>query len=224
MIIAIDGPTAAGKGTIAVGLARYFGLAFLDTGRLYRATALVLLENNMNSDSEGDAERAALSLQNANLYELTEKKAIRDEKTGMLASKISAMPGVRKALFDVQRNFAVSPYLRDGSKAKGAVLDGRDIGSVICPDADVKFFVTAKSEIRAERRFKELQEKGKSVTYEQVLEDLIKRDEQDEKRQQAPLKPAKDAIILDNSSLDISSATAEAIRLADERIGKKLFG
>jgi cytidylate kinase len=224
MIIAIDGPTAAGKGTIAVGLARYFGLAFLDTGRLYRATALVLLENNMNSDSEDDAERAALSLQNANLYELTEKKAIRDEKTGMLASKISAMPGVRKALFDVQRNFAVSPYLRDGSKAKGAVLDGRDIGSVICPDADVKFFVTAKSEIRAERRFKELQEKGKSVTYEQVLEDLIKRDEQDEKRQQAPLKPAKDAIILDNSSLDISSATAEAIRLADERIGKKLFG
>lgn len=224
MIIAIDGPTAAGKGTIAVGLARYFGLAFLDTGRLYRATALVLLENNMNSDSEDDAELAALSLQNANLYELTEKKAIRDEKTGMLASKISAMPGVRKALFDVQRNFAVSPYLRDGSKAKGAVLDGRDIGSVICPDADVKFFVTAKSEIRAERRFKELQEKGKSVTYEQVLEDLIKRDEQDEKRQQAPLKPAKDAIILDNSSLDISSATAEAIRLADERIGKKLFG
>ena len=222
MIIAIDGPTAAGKGTIATGLARYFGLAFLDTGRLYRATALVMLENNMDTENEEEAEKAALSLQQANLYKITENPAIRDEKTGMIASKISAMPKVRKALFDVQRNFAVNPYFADGSKAKGSVLDGRDIGSVICPDADVKFFVNADAKIRAKRRFKELQDKGKSVTYEQVLQDLIKRDEQDEKRATAPLKPTEDAIILDNSLLDISSATAEAIKLADERI--KLLG
>lgn len=220
MIIAIDGPTAAGKGTIAIGLARYFGFAFLDTGRLYRATALVMLEKGMDTANEDMAEQAALSLKDANLYKLTENPKIRDEKTGMVASSVSAMPKVRKALFDVQRNFALNPYFPDGSKAKGSVLDGRDIGSLICPDAEIKFFVTASSEQRAKRRFKELQEKGNSVIYEQVLADLLKRDEQDTKRATAPLKPAEDAIILDNSDLDISSATAEAIRLAAKRIGQ----
>lgn len=218
MIIAIDGPTAAGKGTVAIGLARYFGFAFLDTGRLYRATALVMLENGADVNSKKEAEQAALSLRDVNLYELTAKESIRDEKTGMLASKISAIPEVRKALFDVQRNFALYPYFQDGSKAKGAVLDGRDIGSVICPDAEIKFFITADAEVRAKRRFKELQEKGKSVTYEQVLDDLLQRDRQDESRAEAPLRPAPDAIVLDNSGLDISSATAEAIKLASERI------
>lgn len=219
MIIAIDGPTAAGKGTIAIGLARYFGFAFLDTGRLYRATALVMLEKGMDTTNEDEAEQAALSLKEANLYELTNNPKIRDEQTGLIASSVSAMPKVRKALFDVQRNFALNPYFADGSPAKGAVLDGRDIGNVICPDAEMKFFVTANAEIRAGRRFKELQEKGKSVIYDQVLADLLKRDKQDEERAVAPLTPAKDAVILDNSELDISSATAEAIRLAATRLG-----
>lgn len=214
MIIAIDGPAAAGKGTIATGLADHFNFAFLDTGRVYRAVGLAMLEKNLDPADEDLAEEAAVSLSHTNLHTLLANPKIRDEATGLAASIVAARPKVRKALLDVQRNFAHNPYFPDNTKAKGAVLDGRDIGTTVCPDADIKFFVTASDEIRAKRRFKELQLKDKSVIYEHVLADMLTRDKRDRTRNIAPLAPAKDAFILDTSDLDIDAAIAKAIEHA----------
>ena len=214
MIIAIDGPAAAGKGTVAEGLAKHFNFAFLDTGRIYRAVALAMLEKGLDPKNEDLAEEAAVSLSHINLYNILGNPKIRDEATGIAASIVAAQPRVRKALLDVQRNFAHNPYFPDNTKAKGAILDGRDICNTICPEAEVKLFVTASNEIRAKRRFKELQLKDKSVIYEHVLADLLVRDERDRTRGIAPLAPAKDAFILDTSDLDIDAAVAKAIEYA----------
>lgn len=192
MIIAIDGPAAAGKGTLARRLAEHFDLAFLDTGALYRATAC-------RHARTGEAPAVAA----ANLTEADRADPdLRTETTGKLASKVASDPAVRQALLEFQRRFAQQPP--DGKA--GAVLDGRDIGTVVCPDADAKLFVTASVEARAERRYKELAGRSEDVSLSQVRDDLARRDADDASRATAPLKPAADAHLLDTSDLDIEAA------------------
>lgn len=202
MIIAIDGPAAAGKGTLAQNLAKHFHYAFLDTGRLYRAVGYAVLQANEDPSDEHAATREARSFDPKSINKILSNPALRDEATGNAASKVAVIPAVRSALLDLQRNFAKEPFFEDGTPAKGAVLDGRDIGTVVCPDADVKFFVTASAEVRADRRFKELQEAKKPADYDTILKDIKERDERDSKRSTAPLKPAEDAYILDTSNLN----------------------
>ncbi len=194
--IAIDGPAAAGKGTIGRAVAAHFGFAHLDTGLLYRATGRRMLQGL-------DAVEAAQSLRAADL----EADDLRTSEVGQAASRVAAIPEVRAALVDFQRAFA--------RRAGGAVLDGRDIGTVICPDAEVKLYVTAGDDERARRRHKELCEKGHEVTLEEVLNDLRIRDARDSARATAPLKPAEDALLLDTSAMTIAQAVAEAIRAID---------
>lgn len=202
MIVAVDGPAAAGKGTIARRLARELGYAHLDTGALYRAVALRVLDSGIDPD---DAEAAAAAAAGITQKDLADPR-IREDSTAKVASRVSAHPRVRAALLDLQRNFAAHPP----GGAKGAVIEGRDIGTVVCPQADRKIFLDAGVEIRAERRFRELQGRGAKVTREEVLEDLRKRDEADRNRAASPLVPAPDAYLLDTSNLDIDSACAAA--------------
>jgi len=190
MIIAIDGPAAAGKGTLAKRLAAHFDFAFLDTGRLYRAVGYLVLDAGGDPSNEADALRAAKALDPAKLDSVD----LHTEIVADAASQVAAIPDVRKVLLDFQRVFAQTP---PGGKA-GAVLDGRDIGSVVCPGADVKLFVTARPEIRAERRHKELQEKGLESTYPAVLAEIEARDERDRTREVSPLL-AGDAYEIDTS-------------------------
>jgi CMP/dCMP kinase len=204
-LIAVDGPAASGKGTIARAIAKHFGLPHMDTGLLYRAVALNLWRWGGDPASEFEALRACddLGLD-------PDDSELRSEPVSRIASTISAYPSVRSALLKRQQDFASQPG--------GAVLDGRDIGTVIAPEADVKLFVTAAREIRADRRLKELTGRGMQAHYEDVLADLTARDERDSGRTVAPLKPAADAILLDTSSLDPDEAIAEAVRLIEERL------
>jgi len=204
MIIAVDGPTASGKGTISRALAAHYGLPWLDTGLLYRAVGRQLALNGGNPDLEADAVAAC-----AFPDSLLGDPVLRDEATGGLASRVSVHPGVRAALNKRQVDFANQPG--------GAVLDGRDIGTVIAPHADVKLFVTASAEIRAERRFKEMQGRDASVEYETILADIRARDKRDSERADAPLKPAEDAHLLDTGNLTIGAAVQRAIALVDAK-------
>jgi cytidylate kinase len=203
MIIAVDGPAASGKGTIAKALARHYGLPHLDTGLLYRAVGIGVLRSGGDPSSSDDAVAAcrfsAILLDDA---------ALKSEAAGKAASLVSAHPPVRAALFDRQRHFA--------EQAGGAVLDGRDIGTVIAPHADAKLFVTARSEIRAERRHAELLRAGLEVHYDSVLHDIRARDERDSGRSAAPLRMADDAVLLDTSDLGIDEAVAAAIALVEQ--------
>lgn len=204
MIIAVDGTTASGKGTIARALAAHFGLPHLDTGLLYRAVGRQVMLNGSNPDDPSDA-LAACDFPDALLAD----PELRTEVSGGLASRVSVHPAVRQALFERQRAFATRPG--------GAVLDGRDIGTVIAPDADVKLFVVASLEARAQRRFAELCEAGREVTLEAITADLAARDERDANRKDAPLRAAEDAIALETSDIGREAAIAEAIRLVTER-------
>src|SRR5690242_11748703 len=204
-VIAVDGPAASGKGTIARALAEHFGLPHMDTGLLYRAVALNLWRWGGDPANEFEALRAC-----QNLGFAPEDGELRSEAVSEVASRISAYPSVRAALLERQRAFA----RQDG----GAVLDGRDIGTVIAPDADVKLFVTASPEVRAGRRLKELEARGMHVHFDDVLADIRARDKRDTTREVAPLRPAADAIQLDTSDLDVDAAIAEAIRLVGERL------
>ena len=204
-VIAVDGPAASGKGTIARALAAHFELPHMDTGLLYRAVALNLWRWGGDPASEFEALRAADML---NIDPGDEE--LRSEPVSRIASSVSAYPSVRAALLDRQRQFAQQPG--------GAVLDGRDIGTVIAPAADVKLFVTASAEVRAQRRVRELLERGMPAHYEDVLADIRARDARDAGRAVAPLKPAADAIILDTSDLDREAAIGEAVRLVEERL------
>ncbi|MEQ8291074.1 MAG: (d)CMP kinase [Roseovarius sp.] len=197
--VAIDGPAAAGKGTISKAVAAHFGFAHLDTGLLYRATGRRTLDGT-------DPVTAAEQLQAADL----EAGDLRTPDVAQAASRVAAIPEVRRALVDFQRAFA----RREG----GAVLDGRDIGTVICPDAQVKLFVTATDDIRAERRLKELLGTGHDTDYDSVLADLRTRDARDSARAAAPLKPAEDAVTLDTSEMDIDAAVAAAITIVKEAL------
>ncbi|MBL4803676.1 MAG: (d)CMP kinase [Alphaproteobacteria bacterium] len=218
-VIAIDGPAASGKGTLARSLATKLEFAFMDTGALYRATAFELLAAGLSAKDKSDAMDAAKILvkriKNAeNPQDVLENKTLREDKIGKEASKIAAYPVVREALNKLQRDFAADP----GTLYKGAVLDGRDIGTVICPDADLKLFITAKTEIRAERRLKELQSRGIAATYEAVLEDMRERDARDAERETAPMKPADDAVIIDSSDLDAGEMLEKVILLVKQRL------
>lgn len=205
VVIAVDGPVAAGKGTLARRLADRYGYAYLDTGSLYRAVGAKVLRAGGEAADPEIAAKAAESLEESDLH----VKDLRSEAVGLAASKVAAIPAVRAALLDYQRRFASQP---PGGKP-GAVLDGRDIGTVVCPNAAVKLFVTARDEVRAERRYKELIDKGENATFERVLADLRKRDEQDRARSTAPLKPAADAHLLDTSDLAIEAAVTAAVHI-----------
>lgn len=190
MIIAIDGPAASGKGTVAKRLAKYYNLAYLDTGSIYRAIGYNILKNGLDPNNRKVATAAAKNLDISDL----KSEHLYDEGVGAAASIISAIPKVRQLLLDFQKNFAKDP--------KGAVLDGRDIGTVICPQADCKFFISADLDKRAMRRFKQLQTRDNTVIYETVLEDLKRRDFRDRTRKIAPLRPALDAVFIDTSHMD----------------------
>ncbi len=198
MIIAVDGPTASGKGTIAKALAAHFGLPHLDTGLLYRAVGRQVFLDGGNPDDGGDA-LAATSFPDS----LLDDPHLRTEETGGMASRVSIHPAVRQALFDRQRSFA--------TQERGAVLDGRDIGTVIAPEAPAKLFITASVEARAQRRFLEMQERGVEVTLAAIEDDLRRRDERDRNREVAPLVPAPDAMVIDTSALCKDAAIAAAI-------------
>ena len=208
MIIAIDGPAAAGKGTLARRIARHLGFAYLDTGLLYRATGKRVLEAGADPEDARAAEAEARALEPRDL----ERTDLRTDAVAQAASKVSAVQGVRAALLDFQRSFAAHPP----AGAKGAVLDGRDIGTVVCPGADVKLFVTASDEVRAERRFKELQEIDPDVIYARVLEEMRERDARDRSRAVAPLEPAEDAILLDTSALSADEVFAKALDIVQK--------
>lgn len=208
MIIAVDGPTASGKGTISKRLAKHFALPFLDTGLLYRAVGWTLRNQNGDPTSVADALRAC-DFDSSVL----DNEALRSETIGGLASQISAFPEVRAALDKHQKDFAYQP--------DGAVLDGRDIGTVIAPDATVKLFVTATSEARAVRRFEEMVKHGEMVNFDDILADILKRDDRDQNRATAPLKPAADADLLDTTELTIDAAIQQAIALVDAKISRR---
>ena len=193
-VIAIDGPAASGKGTLARRLADHFGFAHLDTGVLYRATAFLVLEQADDPSDPVTAERAAGLVH----PRLLSDPRLRGEAVSAAASVVAAIPGVRRALLDLQRNFAAHPP----KPARGAILDGRDIGSVVCPAAEVKLFITASAEERARRRVEELRQQGAAAILEDVLQDLKERDARDIERRAAPLMAAPDATVIDTTTLD----------------------
>ncbi len=204
-IVAIDGPAGSGKTTLALKLAEHFGLAFLDTGLLYRATAKKLLDAGATADDEAAAEHAASSIAATDLN----PDQLMTEIIGQTASKVAALPAVRVALLDFQRRF--------GDGGKGAVLVGRDIGTVVRPDAKHKIFVTASVEQRAKRRCKQLQERGVAAIYADVLEELCQRDARDRSRVVAPLLQAEDALILDTTDQSIETAFENAKTMIAKR-------
>jgi CMP/dCMP kinase len=210
MIVAIDGPAASGKGTLGRRLAGHFSLAYLDTGALYRAVALGVLEAGGDPSDPAAATLAAKAVKPESLSQ----PALREERVAAAASKVAVHADVRQALLDFQRSFARHPP----PGAKGAVLDGRDIGTVICPEPDVvKFFLHAPVEARARRRLKELQEKGIPAIYSAVLQDMKERDARDSSRGLAALKKAPDAFDLDTSNLDADQVFAAALRFIESR-------
>jgi len=206
MIIAIDGPAASGKGTLGKRLSEHFGFAHLDTGLLYRAVARVMLDRDIDLADRDAAHEVALNLDVTHL----DDPRLRGAQMGEAASVISGYRPVRDALLAFQRQFAAQP--------PGAVLDGRDIGTVVCPHADVKLFITAAPEERARRRHLELQKRGEQIVYETILEDIRRRDERDMNRSTAPLKPAADAIILDTTHLDAEAAFQAALDLVKAKL------
>jgi cytidylate kinase len=203
MIIAIDGPAASGKGTLGKRLAARYGLRHLDTGLIYRAVAQALLDAGRDPNDQPRAIAAAKALDPTRFDEVTLKR----HAIGEAASIVSAMPEVRAALLAFQREFAATP--------PGAVLDGRDIGTVIAPDADVKIFVVASPQARARRRFLELKERGETVNESEILADILKRDERDRSRSVAPLVRAPDAHLLDTTHLDIDAAVRAAVAIVE---------
>lgn len=206
-VIAIDGTFASGKGTLGKGLAAHYGLPYLDTGKLYRATAKAVLDAGGDVESTQDGARGAKSITAEDLSD----PILKSGPIGAAASKVSVHPEVRAALLAFQRDFA----------AKGGILDGRDIGTVICPNADVKLYVTASQEVRAERRHAELTGYGEKLSVDDVLSQLIERDTRDSTRAAAPLKPAEDAHLLDTTGMSIAEVLQAAIEICDAVMSQK---
>ncbi|MFQ5939660.1 MAG: (d)CMP kinase [Alphaproteobacteria bacterium] len=209
MIIAIDGPAAAGKGTLGRRLAEHFGLAYLDTGLIYRAIASKMLQRDLDP---ADPEAAAAVARTLSAEDL-EDPALRGDEAAQAASQVAAIADVRAAVLDFQRAFAAHPP----GGARGAVLDGRDIGTVVCPEADHKLFVTADLEARATRRLQELRERGVESIYARVLQDMAERDARDSQREVAPLVPAVDAFMLDTTEMEADAAFAAALKFITSR-------
>jgi cytidylate kinase len=208
IVIAIDGPAASGKGTLAERLARHFGYPHLESGRLYRAVAAKLLADGQSDPDAETATHVAQDLVDGDLNH----PHLYTEQTGLLASKVAAVPGVRDALLHFQRDFAAQPP----GGADGVVIDGRDIGTVICPNAQHKLFITARPEIRAERRVKQLRQRGVEAIHSRVLQDILERDAMDTQRTKSPLRQAPDAHLLDTSELDADQAFAAALALIQQ--------
>lgn len=204
MIIAIDGPAASGKGTLARRLAVHFGFHHLDTGLTYRAAAHALLQAGLPLDDE---ELAVTVAENIDLGAL-DREVLSAHEIGEAASKVAVLPKLRAALVEAQAAFAARP--------PGAVLDGRDIGTVVCPDADVKLYVTASPRERARRRHAELQAKDSALSFDEILADIAKRDERDMSREDSPLKPAADAHLIDTSAMDIEAAFSQALAIVEQ--------
>lgn len=211
IVIAVDGPAASGKGTLARRLAAHYGFAYLDTGSLYRAVGHAVRQAGGDPSDEAAAVAAARTLDLSRI----DDKAIRTPEAGEAASLVAAIPAVRAAILDLQRGFAANPP----GGAPGAVLDGRDIGTVICPGAPAKLFVIARPEIRAHRRWLELNNSGSGVSEAQVLEDIKERDRRDAERAASPMKPADDAHLLDTSDLSIEAAFGAAVAIIDKALG-----
>lgn len=203
MIIAVDGLTASGKGTIAKGLAQRYGLKRLDTGSLYRAVGLAVIDAGGDAGDEAAAVAAAKALDLSSIDE----HRIRSSQAGLAASKVAVIPAVRAVLRDAQRAFAADP--------QGAVLDGRDIGTVICPDADVKLFVTASLDARTSRRLKELQARGETISFDALKAQIAERDERDTTRAESPLRQAADAHVLDTTEMDVAAAVEAAVGVVE---------
>jgi len=217
-VIAVDGPSAAGKGTLARRLAAHYGFAFLDTGLLYRAVGLRLLRAGQDPADAAAAASAAALVAPADLAD----PALRGEDVAQAASKVAAVPAVRQRLLRLQRDFAARPpALAGGRPAAGIVIDGRDIGTVVCPAAEVKIFVTASPDERARRRHKELLDRGENAIYARVLQDMKDRDSRDSGRAVSPMVPAADALVIDSTALDADAAFAAAVALVDERRRRK---
>ncbi len=208
MIIAIDGPSAAGKGTLSRRIAREYGFHHLDTGLTYRATAKALLDAGLPLDDEGIAARTAQALDLADL----DRSVLARHEIGEAASKVAVMPAVRRALVEAQRAFS--------QKEPGTVLDGRDIGTVVCPDAAVKLYVTAAPEVRAQRRYDEIVAGGGKADFGAIFEDVKRRDDRDMGRADSPLKPAEDAHLLDTSEMDIEAAFRAAKSIIDAALSR----
>ena len=205
-VIAIDGPAASGKGTLARKLAEKLNYAHLDTGAIYRIAALYLLQHNLELTVENGIKAARYIQENLD-FKALQNPALRTDEVGSLTSKLSAMPEIRTILLDTQRDFAQNPP----AGYKGAVLDGRDIGTVVCPEADLKLYVTADVNARAQRRFRELTNRGIHASYDDVLQDMKDRDFRDMNRDTAPLRPAEDAVTLDTSQLTADQALEKAL-------------
>ncbi len=210
VVIAVDGTAASGKGTLAKRLAKHFGFAHLDSGSLYRLTALAVVAAGGNPENEADAVAAAHAVDPAQAND----PAIRSDRIAAVASIVAALPAVRAVLLDFQRHFAADPP----AGAPGAVIDGRDIGTIVCPEAPAKLFVDAKPQTRAHRRWLELQAFGVAADEQAVLAEILARDARDRQRAVAPLRPAADAILLDTSELDIDAAFAAALALVSPKI------
>lgn len=206
--IAIDGPAAAGKGTLSRRIAETYGFHHLDTGLTYRATAKALLDANLPLNDEAVAERVALNLDLSGL----DRSVLSRHEIGEAASKVAVMPAVRRALVEAQRKFA--------TKQPGTVLDGRDIGTVVCPAAPVKIYVTASAEVRAKRRYDEILANGAAADYDAIFDDVKKRDERDMGRADSPLKPAEDAHLLDTTEMSIEAAFKAAKTIIDAALQK----
>ncbi|HTC18878.1 MAG TPA: (d)CMP kinase [Stellaceae bacterium] len=213
MIIAVDGPAASGKGTLARRLADHYGLAHLESGLLYRAAASQALIAGGDPADPKDAEAGAKRVR----FDQLADPRLKEERISNAASLVAAVPAVRATLLAFQRDFTRNPP----GGAKGAVLDGRDIGTVVCPEASAKLFVTASPEARAMRRFKELQASGAPAIYERVLQDMKLRDARDRERRVAPLVRAKDAFELDTTALDADAAFEAAVRFVDSKLAKR---
>lgn len=215
MIITIDGPAAAGKGTLAGKLADKYNLAYFDTGMVYRAVGLEMLLGGFELGNVDAAVRFARNLTFPRMMELSRNPVFRSLEGSKAASAVAAVPEVRTALLQMQQDFSKNPVFADGSPALGAIYDGRDTGTVVCPRADIKFFVTASPEVRAERRHKEYLQKGQAVDYAEVLEQTIARDQKDFARESS--QPAKDAVIFDTSGLSIDEVFAKACEIIENR-------
>jgi len=207
-VVAIDGPAASGKGTLARRIAIHYGMPHLDTGLTYRAVAKALLDQRLPLDDEAIAADVALNL---NLHDM-DKAVLSAHTIGEAASKVAVMPAVRRALVEAQRSFA--------NALPSSVLDGRDIGTVVCPQAQIKLFVTASPEVRAQRRFDEIIAKGGTADFDDILADLKKRDERDMNRTDSPLRPAEDAHLLDTSKMSIEAAFLAAKKLIDHALAQ----
>lgn len=218
MIITIDGPAAAGKGTVSKVLSERYRLAYFDTGMIYRAVGLEMVLNGFDLTDEVKAFEIAKSLTFEKMMALSTHPDFRSDVGGQAASKVSAMPEVRAALLKMQQDFALNPVFADGTKANGVIYDGRDTGTVVCPNADIKFFVTASTEVRAMRRFKEFEAKGINTTYQTVLEDMVARDKRDAERKAAPMKPAQDAFVIDTSDMDADTEINAVMKIVEEKM------